>query len=166
MRFVLCFLGLVASSLTLGLGVVFLRWDPCLAWAIENLPADLLKAASINESSTTSLTNIWIPNAALVTLVAGVYGFLGSILTMFRCGKQGGMLLLIPVFGAAFMNPISLVVTWFQALVAFGCFFIGPLPINPPADKDADDQDEEKGEMPKPKMKPKAKPTKADDEDD
>jgi hypothetical protein len=166
MRFVLCFFGLVASVLTLGLGVGFLLWDQWLAWALDNLPAELLKALSVNENSTSSLTNVSYPNAALVTLAAGVYGLLGSILTMFRCGKQGGSLLLVPVLGAAFMNPISLVVTWFQAIVALGCFFVGPLPINPPAHKDADDEEEEEEEKPKPKVKPKAKPKKIEDDDD
>ncbi len=59
------------------------------------------------------------------------------------------------------MNPISLVVTWFQALVALGCFLIGPLPLNPPAETDADDEEEEK---PKPKAKPKLKAKKIEDE--
>jgi hypothetical protein len=176
MRFLLCFFGLVASSLTAALGVSFLLWDQALAWGLENIP-DLLKAASVNENSTKSLTGVSYANAALVVLAAAAYGFLGSILTMFRCGKQGGVLLLIPVLGAAFMEPISLVVTWFQAIVALGCFFIGPLPINPPAAKDddaGDDEDDEEEEKPKPKPmskpaprpKPKPKPKKDEDDDE
>jgi hypothetical protein len=162
MRFVLCFFGLIASTFTAGLGVFFLFSDDMVAWAIKSGFGQILEAGGINENSTTSLTNVSFPNAALVTLAAAAYGFLGSILTMFRCGKQGGSLLLIPVLGAAFMNPISLVVTWFQALIALGCFFIGPLPINLSADNDSDDEEEK----PKPKVKPKAKPKKFEDNDE
>lgn len=173
MRFVLAFFGLVASSLTAAVGVGFLYWNDFLVWALaEPDLAELLKLLSINENSVTSLTNISYGNAALVTLVAAGYGFFGSILTMFRCGKQGGALLLITVLGAAFMNPISLVVTWFQAFVALGCLFIGPLPINPPAEKGTDDEEEEDEEEEKPKPKPKpmpkakVKPKPRKDEDD
>lgn len=156
MRFVLCFLGLIASSLTAGLGVAFLLWDSVR----PEVPDDLLRFLYIGE---TSLTGVSFANAGLVTLVAGAYGFFGSILTLFRCGKQGGSLLVISVLGAAFMNPISLAVTWLQLLVGLCCFFIGPLPINPPAAKDADEDDEVE-EKPKPKVKAKAKKVEDDDE--
>lgn len=172
MRFVLCFFGLIASSLTAGMGVFFLLSDQALVWTMENLP-DVVTAAGFDANSTTSMTGVTFPNAALVTLAAAAYGFLGSILTMFRCGKQGGALLLIPVLGAAFMNPISLVVTWFQLLVSLGCFFIGPLPINPPGEKETDDEaEDDEEEKPKPKPKPmpkpkaKAKPKKVEDDDE
>ncbi len=97
MRFVLCFLGLIASAITAGLGVFFLLLATTLAWASENGLGPALQAGGIDENSTTSLTGVSFPNAALVTLAAAAYGFLGSIFTMFRCGKQGGALLLIPV---------------------------------------------------------------------
>jgi predicted small lipoprotein YifL len=167
MRFVLCFFGLVASALTALLGVGFLLWNDALPEILANTPAALLEILHINDNSATSLTGISYPNAALVTLAAAAYGFLGSILTMFRCGKQGGALLLIPVLGAAFINPISLAVTWFAAFIALGCFFIGPLPLNPPADKNAEDEeDEEEEEKPKPMPKAKVKPKPRKDEDD
>jgi hypothetical protein len=144
MRFVVFLFGSFAALLTGALGVGFLLWDTVLAWLIENLPPDALLQAGITENSTTTMTGISYANAGVVTIVAAAYGFLGSIFALFRCGKQGGSLMLIPVLGAAFINPVSLVITSFQAFVALLSFFVGPLPINPPKPKaKAEDEDDD-----------------------
>lgn len=167
MRFVLCFFGLIASALTAALGVGFFLWNEALPTLQENLPADVLDAIGLNASAARSMTNVSYPNAGLVTLVAAAYGFLGALLTMFRCGRQGGVLMLFAVLGAAAVNPISLVVTWFQGLIGLCCLFIGPLPLNPPAEKNAEEDGEEEEEEEKPRPKAKAKPkTKKTADDD
>jgi len=68
------------------------------------------------------------------------YGLFGTILGFLRCGKQGGVLLLVPVLFAAIMNPFSLAFTWLQAFAGLLSFFVSPLPINAKTnDKDDDD---------------------------
>jgi hypothetical protein len=80
-----------------------------------------------------------LPDAGLFLLIAAGYGLLGTLMAFFRRGKQGAMLMLIPIFGAAFMNPLSLAFTGLMFLTALASFFVGPLPLNPP--KDDDDED-------------------------
>ena len=134
MRFVVFLFGFIACLLTAGVACAFLFWDSFLAWAIVNVP-DL----KLDDSATTSMTGVSHANTGLVLLVAAGYGLLGSLFALFRCGKQGAALMLIPVLGAAFMNPYTLIFTSLQALVGFLSFFVGPLPINRPAsDKDDD----------------------------
>jgi hypothetical protein len=184
MRFVVSFFGIVASAMTMAAGIILICLNEALSWALGDPEvAKLLQMLNIDEGSSVSMTNVSHANAGLVVVVAALYGFLGSFLVLFRSGKQGGMLLLLTALGAALVNPLTLIFTWFAILVSFMCFFIGPLPINPPADKDADEEEEEepkpraKGkakkeepaeeeeeEMPRPKGK--AKPKKADDDDD
>jgi hypothetical protein len=158
MRFVVCFLGLIASSLTAAIGAGFILWDAFLGFLIEVLGQDTLQSAGAD--ATVSLTGISHPNAALVILLAAAYGFLGSFFVLFRCGKQGGALLLVPALFAAFVNPFSLAVTWFAILVGLLAMFVGPLPLNPPQEQDGDEDEEE--EMPKPKGK--VKPPKFEDD--
>ncbi len=143
MRFVLCFFGLIACLLTATGGGAFIAWDAAAAFIKENIPENILAELKIDVNGTTSLTGVSHANAGLVLLVAAAYGFLGSVLVLFRCGKQGGALMLISVIGAAFMDPYSLIFTALQAFVALLSFFIGPLPINPPKEKDDDDDDDD-----------------------
>jgi hypothetical protein len=85
------------------------------------------------------LTPDKLPNAGLFLLIAAGYGLLGTLMAFLRRGKQGALLILIPIFGAAFMSPLSLVFTGLLFLTALASLFIGPLPLNPP--KEDDDED-------------------------
>jgi hypothetical protein len=143
MRFVVCFFGLIACLLTASGGGAFIAWDAAAAWIKENIPQNWLEELKIDVTASVSMTGVSHANAGLVLIIAAAYGFLGSILVLFRCGKQGGSLMLIPVLGAAFMDPYSLLFTAFQAFVALLSFFIGPLPLNPPQEKDDTDDDED-----------------------
>jgi len=165
MRFLVCLLGLLASSLMAGVGVFFMLGDVSLAWCFEQGHGDLLREIYITESSTESLTNISFANGALVILVAAAYGFLASLFILFRCGKQAAALLIVTALGAGLVQPVSLIAGLPAIFVGFLALFVGPLPLNPPQEKDADD-DEEEEEKPKAKPKPMPKPAKVEDEDE
>lgn len=131
MRFVVFFFGSIGCLLTVAVGAALLLWDAFLKLAAEN-------NVTFDESSMTSLTGFSNANAGLFILAAGCYGLLGSLFVLCRRGKQGGSLMLLPVFGAGFMNPAALPFASLQILMALTSFFIGPLPI-PPSVKDDDD---------------------------
>ena len=38
------------------------------------------------------------------------------------------------------MNPLSLAFTWLQAFAGLLSFFVSPLPLNPPKEKDDDEE--------------------------
>jgi hypothetical protein len=138
MRFVVLLFGFIGILLTGTVGVMFGLFDSFL---------DLMKdmAGDKLDFLRTSLTGIAHNDTGLVLFLAAAYGAVGTILGFLRCGKQGGVLLLVPVLFAALMNPYSLVFTWLQVFAGVLCFFVSPLPINSPKKEvDADDEDEEK----------------------
>jgi hypothetical protein len=79
-----------------------------------------------------------LPDVGLFLGIAAVLGLLGTLMAFFRRGKQGAMLILIPILGAGFMNPLSFAFTGLLLLTAFACFFVGPLPLNAPKDDEDD----------------------------
>ncbi len=81
-------------------------------------------------------TNISPGNAALFFFLVTAYGLFGVLLAFFRCGKQGGALILISVILAAMVNPYMIPLLSVLGFTALLCFFVGPLPINPPKEKD------------------------------
>ena len=139
MRFVVFILGFLACLLTGMVGVVFLLWDSFLGMLIEELPAGI-----IDPSATVSMTDVTHTNTGLFLVLAAAYGLLGALFALFRCGKQGGSLMLIPVLLCGFMNPYTLAFTAPQAIVGLLSFLVGPLPITPPeAESDDDDEDDD-----------------------
>ena len=142
MRFVVCFFGLIACTLTVVGGGILIGWDSMLGFMRENFPPEW----KVDELPTTSMTGVTHANAGLFVAVAGLYGLLGSLLVAFRCGRQGGSLMIIPVLFAALLNPYALVFMVLQMLIGFLALFFGPLPIEAPKDEAEDDEDEDEDE--------------------
>lgn len=159
MRFAVCFFGLIACTLTLLVGGALIAWDTFLNFAIEHAPPD----AKISEWPTTSMTGVSNANAGLFIALAALYGYLGSLLTAFRCGRQGGSLMIIPVLAASAMNPYALPFMGLQLLIGLVALFFGPLPIETPTDDeeeegdDDEEQEEEEQEEEEEEVKPKAR---------
>ena len=81
-------------------------------------------------------TGIQHNDTALILFITAGYGLLGTIFGFLRYGKQGGVLLLVPVLFAAVINPFTLAFTWMQAFAGLISFFVSPLPLNAPKDDD------------------------------
>lgn len=133
MRFVVLLFGFIGILLTAAGGTLFAflqaSLDLLMEWKIE-VPAWVYESYSGAEAREVGLF-LWI---------AAGYGFLGTLLAFLRCGKQGGALMLIPVLGAGLMNPVSLLFSGLQFLVALASFFVGPLPLNPPQEDENEDE--------------------------
>lgn len=139
MRFAVLLLGFVGVLLTTAAAGAFFFYGMTVDMVKENvpLPGELLTALTQTES----LTNQPHLFTALFCGIAALYGLLGTLLAFLRCGRQGGLLMLVPVLGAAIMNPFTLVLTNVQLFTAFLALFIGPLPINDDLGLDEDDDD-------------------------
>jgi hypothetical protein len=140
MRFIVLFLGFFGVLLTAVGAFALLEWDTVLV----NLAPYVNDIGQYPHDPTGPSTG----NAALFTFLVTIYGLFGVILAFFRCGKQGGALILISVCMALLVNPYLLP---FVALLGFTgliALFVGPLPINAPANKkpakktDDDDDDD------------------------
>lgn len=167
MRFVVFIFGLLACFITLTVGGALLSWDMFLGMVREHLPPDF----KVEEIPTTSMTGISHAHAGICFALAGAYGLLGSLFALFRCGRQGGLLMLIPLLAAGATNPWALLFCALQGLVALLSFLVGPLPLNPPEEKkpgkkkDVDedmeesdeDEEEDEEEEEEEEVKPKAK---------
>jgi hypothetical protein len=109
------------------------------------LVEDLAKMAGITADSLeflhTSVTGIPHNDTAAILFLSAIYGLFGTLLGFLRCGKQGGVLLFVPVVFAAVMNPYTLAFTWLQAFAGWLSFFVSPLPINAKAAAPDDDDD-------------------------
>ena len=66
MRFVVCFLGLIAASLVAVVGVGFVLWDAFLGMLIEFAGRDALQSAGISSDINESLTGVTHANTGLV----------------------------------------------------------------------------------------------------
>src|ERR1041385_899911 len=97
MRFVVAFFGFFAVLLVIAGGAALLWFDDIV------VPLDPTHWEFIAGMRTPM--GVSTGNAALFMFLAAAYGALGVILALCRCGKQGGMLMLIPALGAIFMNP-------------------------------------------------------------
>lgn len=135
MRFVVLLFGFVGVLLTAGAGALFLFFQ-----AVENMlktDYDIV----IPEWVTGSPMGTSLGDAGLFCFIAAGYGLLGTLMAFFRRGKQGAMLMLIPVLGAGFMNPLSFMFTGLLVVTALGSFFVGPLPLNAPKDDELETED-------------------------
>jgi hypothetical protein len=147
MRFIVLFFGFLAVLLTASAGAVFLAADVMLE--------DLRHQAGFEIPQWVLESPIGTPHGetAVFLLVAAAYGLIGTFIAFGRAGWQGALLMLVPILGAAFLNPYSLVFTGLQAFTALLAFFVKPLPIEEkePANdskgkskkKDDDDDDED-----------------------
>ena len=131
MRFVVLLFGFVGILMTGALGVMLVAFELLLELSKEYTGGSL---DFLRDSPTAIAHN----DTALVLFLAAAYGMLGTIFGFLRCGKQGGVLLLVPVLFAAVMNPYTLAFTWMQAFAGLLSFFVSPLSLNAPA-KDDDD---------------------------
>jgi hypothetical protein len=126
MRFVVLFFGFFAVLLAIAGGAALLWFD------------DVVVPLDLNWEFVSSMRvpmGVSTGNAALFMFLAAACGALGVILALCRCGKQGGMLMLIPALGAIFMNPyIGGAFAWLLVLTALLSLFVGPLPLNPDDD--------------------------------
>ncbi len=157
MRFVVLFFGFFGVLMTGFMGGMFLMAKEFL---------DLLHANQIEflDFFANSPTGVPHPDTGMFLMGAAMYGLLGVVLAFVRCGRQGALMLLLPVLVAGLMNPFSLAFTGLQAFAALLSFFVFPLPLEESSDTDEDDEEEE--EKSKAKSKPKPKPKRKSYEDD
>lgn len=133
MRFVVLLFGFVGIVMTGALGVGLVAFD-----MVDDLSKKYAEGSL--DFLRTSLTGIPHNDTAVILFLTALYGLVGTVLGFLRCGKQGGVLLLVPVLFAAVMNPYTLAFTWLQAIAGLLCFFVSPLPIDAKAE-DANDDD-------------------------
>ena len=135
MRFLVLLIGFVGILLTGAFGI-------CLLFL--NAVGDFFKGMGISDQSLEflqlSLTGFPHNDTAVVLFLTALYGLFGTLLGFLRCGKQGGVLLLVPPLFAAWLNPLALAVMWVQMFAGLLSMFVSPLPINAPS-KSTDDDD-------------------------
>jgi hypothetical protein len=136
MRFVVLLLGFVAVLLSGSMGVLFITNN--VRELVSQVPEGLREP--VRELTSSPLDTPHVDTGVFLLLSAG-YGLLGVLLAFARCGRQGGLMLLVPVVATALMNPFSLIFTGLQAFVGVLAFFIFPLPLAP-ALRDDDEDDE------------------------
>jgi len=136
MRFVVLLFGFLGVVMTAAGGLAIMLMDEFFTALRDNE----IKVPVLPYDNPTGVTT---GNAGLFLFLAAFYGLIGVLMAFFRCGKQGGMLILIPVLATAFMNPFSLPFTALLLLTSLMCLFIGPLPINAPKKGKDDDEDED-----------------------
>jgi hypothetical protein len=133
MRFVVLLFGFFGVLLTAVGAIALLFWDLVLESGAPYY--DKIGELPLAPTSVTS------GNSAIFALIVTFYGLLGVILAFFRCGKQGGALIILSVLMAMLVNPY---LTPFVALLGFTgllALFVGPLPINAPAKKKVADEE-------------------------
>ena len=133
MRFVVLLFGFSGFLLTAAGGCLYAFYDQVheeLKGLEIKIPEEVLWSPVLTPEK--------LPDAGLFLLIAAGYGLLGTFLAFFRRGKQGAMLMLIPILGAGFMNPLSFLFTGLSFLTALASCFVGPLPINAPKDEGDD----------------------------
>lgn len=135
MRFIVLLFGFVSITLTAFVGVMFLTF----ATFLEILKQDLGAGKEIVDFVEQNPLSTSHGETGLFLIISAGYGFLGVMLSFFRCGWQGALLMLIPVVCAVIMNPISGIFAGPQIFTAFLSFLVFPLPINAPK-KDAGDE--------------------------
>jgi hypothetical protein len=139
MRFIVLLFGFFGVLLAALGGVALLFIDFALTWLAE-ITAEAGKISL-------APTDVSPGNAAIFYLLVSVYGLLGVLLAFVRCGKQGGALIVISVLAATLINPIFSPFLFLLGFTGLLCFFIGPLPINPPAKKPVAEDEEELDEV-------------------
>lgn len=135
MRFVVLLFGFLGVLMTAVGAIAMFYWDLVL----ENVHEFYKDVGTLPLAPTGPTSG----NAAIFALIVTMYGLLGVILAFFRCGKQGGALIIISVLMAMLVNPY---LTPFVALLGFTgliALFVGPLPLNAPAKKKAADYDDD-----------------------
>ncbi len=130
MRFVVLLFGFIGVLLTTAAGGAFFFYLEAVGWLATQQHVEIPVNVMGYLRQTESLTKQPHLYAALFCFLAALFGLFGTILGFLRCGKQGGLLMLVPVLGAAMMDPFSLVLTSMQLITALMSFFVGPLPIN------------------------------------
>src|SRR5437660_1663051 len=102
MRVVVLLFGFSGILLTAAAGALYLFYDD-VTLELKNYQID------VPEWVTWPMSAEKLPDAGLFLFIAAVYGLLGTLMAFFRRGKQGAMLMLLPVLGAALMSPLSLI---------------------------------------------------------
>jgi hypothetical protein len=124
MRFLVLLLGLLGSGLAGAFGYLVLSpgsGQELLRGYVPGMsaPSDIFMAA----------------NAGYFLLIGAILGIFGSILAFFRCGPQGGVLMLVSLTGPAICLPQSLFGTALLGISGILSFFVRPLPLPPPVDE-------------------------------
>jgi hypothetical protein len=136
MRFVVLLLGIVAVILTGSMGVLFITNN--VREIVAQVPDGLRDL--VRELTSSPLDTPHVDTGVFLLLSAG-YGLLGVLLAFARCGRQGGLMLLVPVLTTALMNPFSFIFTGLQAFVGVLAFFVFPLPLAPPKSSEEDEDE-------------------------
>jgi hypothetical protein len=128
MRFVVLLFGLLATLVTAAFGTMYLFSIPAQQWLHDNdihLLDIFFSAVDRNRSL-----------AGLFLCIAAGFCLLGSFLAFFRCGWQGGVLMIVTVVGPAILSPMTLIATAPQLFTALLACFVRPLPIVPVPQQD------------------------------
>ena len=128
MRFVVLLFGLFAAVVTAAFGDMFFAVNEVQ----KGLEAHDFHAFDIFFSSMGSNGGV----TGLFLLIGAGFCLLGSILSMFRCGWQGSLLMIVSTVGPAVLNPMTLICMGPQIFTALISCFIRPLPLMPVSQED------------------------------
>ncbi len=117
MRIAVFILGLLGTGLTALLGVSFLFGGSIQEWILRNVPG-----MSLNIHATILM------KMGLFLLAGTLLGFLGSLMSLFRYGPQGGILMIVGISGPAILNPATLFGTGLLGLTGLLSFFVRQRP--------------------------------------
>jgi hypothetical protein len=124
MRFLVFLLGLFGSLATGFFGWIWL------------LPANSQGIAQLAEDYGYKMPDLIVPNfdfepttwAGVFLVVGGALGLLGSLFTLLRRGRHGGVLMLLACIGPAIFNPVTAMFSGLLGFAGLLSLFIGPLP--------------------------------------
>jgi hypothetical protein len=128
MRFVVLLFGFLATIVTATLGTMYSFQRPAQDWLNNNGITALNIFFSTAERS--------LPLTGLFLLIAAGFCFVGTLLAFFRCGWQGGVLMIVSVVGPALLSPMTLLATGPQLFAALLACFVRPVPIVPVPQED------------------------------
>lgn len=124
MRFIVFLLGLMGSLLSGFFGWFWLDYESNRA--IEDMVKPYADIAIIMPDYGADFEGT--ARAALFLIVGCPLGMLGSLFTLFRRGRQGGVLMLLAVVGPAALNLVTLMFTTPLALAGLLSLLVRPLP--------------------------------------
>ena len=125
MRFVVLFFGFIATLVTAAVGAMFfVGFATAQKWLDEHR-INVFNLLLNSQDEDFSRTGIFL-------LIGAVYCLVGTLFAFFRCGWQGGLLMMVSAAGPAVLNPITLLATGPQIFTAILSCFVRPLPVMVP----------------------------------
>jgi hypothetical protein len=123
MRFIVFLLGLLGSLLTGFFGWFWLDYVNCQV--ISELAQDYdVNIGVIMPDYVTDFENT--VRAGMFLAVGGLFGIMGSLMTLCRHGRQGAVLMIVAALGPALFKPETLIFTSLLAFAGLLSLFVKP----------------------------------------